>query len=330
MRVIVYGIGAIGGVIAARLALSGFPVAGIARGRQLEAVRSKGLTLRSPGGTAIAQFPVYEDPTEIAFTPADVIVLATKSQDSAAALERLNLANATALPIVCCQNGVANERLALRFFRTVIAVRVGMPADYSVPGEVVAFGASSIGTLDLGRYPTGPSPVAETLSHILQQAGFDARAHADIMPYKYQKLLGNLRNIVDALFADPQVQQHWYDQVLAEGLAVLAAAGIAIAPPDTGAPAALGAVPGVARIGSSSLQSIVRAAGSVETDYLNGEIALLGRLHGVPTPVNVALCGFSKRLVSGAVLPGGLSETELRTELDRASQYEASPDEKQR
>ena len=50
MRAIVYGIGAIGGTVAAALALAGQEVVGIARGAQLEAVRAGGLLLRTPGG----------------------------------------------------------------------------------------------------------------------------------------------------------------------------------------------------------------------------------------------------------------------------------------
>jgi 2-dehydropantoate 2-reductase len=49
--------------------------------------------------------------------------------------------------------------------------------------------------------------------------------------------------------------------------------------------------------GSSSWQSLVRGAGSIETDYLNGEIALLGRLHGVPTPLNAALQVLIRRAI---------------------------------
>ena len=41
--------------------------------------------------------------------------------------------------------------------------------------------------------------------------------------------------------------------------------------------------------GSSSWQSLRRSSGSIEAEYLNGEIALLGRLHGFPTPINAAL-----------------------------------------
>ncbi|NUT26811.1 MAG: ketopantoate reductase family protein, partial [Streptomyces sp.] len=43
------------------------------------------------------------------------------------------------------------------------------------------------------------------------------------------------------------------------------------------------------RGGGSSWQSLTRGTGTIEADYLNGEIALLGRLHGVPTPLNELL-----------------------------------------
>ena len=46
---------------------------------------------------------------------------------------------------------------------------------------------------------------------------------------------------------------------------------------------------GKSRPGASSWQSLARGTGSIEADYLNGEIVMLGRLHGVATPVNLAL-----------------------------------------
>ncbi|TIV13020.1 MAG: ketopantoate reductase family protein, partial [Mesorhizobium sp.] len=51
------------------------------------------------------------------------------------------------------------------------------------------------------------------------------------------------------------------------------------------------------------LQSIVRGTGSLETDFLNGEIVLLGRLHGMATPVNSALCRLSIALASRRMRP---------------------------
>ena len=50
----------------------------------------------------------------------------------------------------------------------------------------------------------------------------------------------------------------------------------------------IGRVDGAVRLGGSSWQSLTRGTGTIEADFLNGEIALLGREHGVPT-VNAAL-----------------------------------------
>jgi 2-dehydropantoate 2-reductase len=69
------------------------------------------------------------------------------------------------------------------------------------------------------------------------------------------------------------------------------------------------------REGGSSWQSLVRGTGSIEADFLNGEIALLGRLHGVPTPAN-ALC---QRLANQAAAerrpPGFLTPDEVLAQL---------------
>lgn len=92
MRIIVYGLGAVGGTIAAQLSLSGHPVLGIARGRQLEAVRSAGLTLFTPHATRTAKFPVFADPEEIAFEDGDAVLLTMKGQDTAGALSGLKAA----------------------------------------------------------------------------------------------------------------------------------------------------------------------------------------------------------------------------------------------
>ena len=62
----------------------------------------------------------------------------------------------------------------------------------------------------------------------------------------------------------------------------------------------------------STRQSLVRGTGSAETDYLNGEIVLLGRLHGVPTPVNAAV----RRAVRRAVREGIPAAAFPRAELD--------------
>jgi len=68
------------------------------------------------------------------------------------------------------------------------------------------------------------------------------------------------------------------------------------------------------RGGGSTFQSMHRGL-PVETDYLTGEIVLLGRLHGVPTPVNAALQALVAESVAGGVTPGTMTVAELRSRL---------------
>ena len=305
MRIIVYGIGAIGGAIAAQLSFSGHTVIGIARGRQLDAIRASGLSLSTPQGTRTARFPVHADPAEISFRPDDVVFLTMKTPDTLGALQRLNAAGVGAQPIFCFQNGVANEPLALRFFANVYGVTVMLPADYDTPGEIAAYFAPKTGAFDIGRYPSGTDDTVEKLCGVLSASGFIVDPRDNVMSSKYRKLLANLRNIIDAALGEAELQQKWYAKARAEAEAVLTAAGISWDKSDAMAREELtiSAIPGRVRVGSSTLQSIVRGTGSLETDFLNGEIVLLGRLHGMATPVNAALCKLSIKLASGRMRP---------------------------
>src|SRR5207253_3256912 len=66
----------------------------------------------------------------------------------------------SAVPVVCVQNGVENERIALRRFEHVYAICVMLPAEHIEPGLVAASAAPVTGLLDLGRYPAGPDDTA--------------------------------------------------------------------------------------------------------------------------------------------------------------------------
>jgi 2-dehydropantoate 2-reductase len=60
---------------------------------------------------------------------------------------------------------------------------------------------------------------------------------------------------------------------------------------------------------------LYRGLGSIETDYLNGEIALLGQLHGVPTPYNRALQRVANRMARQGQQPGSVTLAELEAEV---------------
>ncbi|WP_116952513.1 ketopantoate reductase family protein [Jiangella endophytica] len=317
MAFVIYGAGAIGGVLGARLHSAGFDVRLIARGAHLSAIRSGGLRVQSPDGTTTVPVPAYGSPAEAGVEPGDVVVLTMKSQDTPAALEQLRAAAEPSTPVVCVQNGVANERLALRLFSHVYGVCVMFPAAHVEPGVVQARSTPVPGILDLGRYPGGVDETGRSVAGAFAKAGFVSEPREDIMRWKYRKLVMNLGNAVTALCGTGDGDAARVTALLRdEGESVLAAAGIDVVDDQTDQarrgdllrmPAFEGQAPG----GGSSVQSLLRGTGSIEADYLNGEIVLLARLHGVPAPANelvrqLAVVAARERVAPGSVPAGEL------------------------
>ncbi|MFE6891095.1 ketopantoate reductase family protein [Streptomyces sp. NPDC057694] len=305
MRYLIIGAGAVGGAIGARLAEAGQDVVLVARGRQYEALRERGLRFEAPDGARVHRPPVADGPDALGTLRADdVLVLCVKTQDSAAALAAWGAAPvegggtaAARLPLVCAQNGVESERLALRTFQRVYAMCVWLPATFVEPGVVRADGTPLTGILHLGRYPAGSDGTARAIGADLERGGrLAAPVVDDVLRWKYAKLLSNLANAVEAVSGVLTGEESiaLFRRARAEGEAVLDAAGIAYTSQDEEKKTRADRIrfepfDGSPRGGGSTWQSLDRGAGSVEVDYLNGEIGLLGRLHGVPTPVNDVL-----------------------------------------
>ena len=294
MRFIIYGAGGIGGVLGARLFQAGFDVVLIARGAHYEALRDKGLRLQTPDEDVLLPIPVIDHPAKLHFRPTDLVFLTMKSQHTATVMEPLRAAAGCDIPVICCQNGVANERLALRFFSRVYAMVVIMPANHLEPGIVQTNARTTTGILDAGRYPGGVDGTITEVCAALERAGFSARPDGGVMAQKYAKLLTNLGNALEVI---SQPDPGWRDlarQLKKEALQCYAAACLPCATVDEvrhrrDGVFEMGTIGDQERGRGSSWQSIRRGQGSVECDYLNGEIVQLGRLHGVPTPANLVL-----------------------------------------
>lgn len=319
MRYVVYGAGAVGGTIGARLHEHGHEVVLIARGRHLEAMRRRGLRLQRPDADDVFDVAVAAAPGEVGITADDVVILTMKTQDTDAALGALAAVSPPEVPFVCAQNGVENERLALRRHQSVYAMCVKLPATHLEPGVVQASGSPVSGILEVGRYPSGSDDLVDRIVADLGGSGFVARAHTDVMRLKYHKLLMNLANATEAVCGRAERRGELARRARQEAAGVLAAAGIAVAGDDESRRDAglmrMAEVAGEERSGGSTWQSLARGTGSTEVDYLNGEIILLGRLHGIATPVNELLRQEVHRLTREERRPGTIPAAELLARL---------------
>ena len=326
MRYVILGAGAVGATIGGRLAEAGRTVTLVGRGEHAAAVKRHGLLLAMPDRAVRLQVPMATI-DELRLAAGDVLFLGVKSQDTAQLIRQLATVpvdgDAGYLPVFCAQNGVANEDAVLRHSPRVYGVCVNIPATHLEPGVVEAPGTPVSGILQVGRYPAGTDQLASAVAADLRRSGFLAEVRADVMAWKRAKLLPNLANALQVLCVGGFEWRAGNDETTAtvvarmraEARACFAAAGWTVTDADQFRAEAgafqMAAVNGRMRGGGSTWQSVERGLPSVETDYLNGEIVRLGRLHGVPTPVNAAIQAAMREITRQSRAPGTLDPADL-------------------
>lgn len=329
MRYVILGAGAIGATIGGRLAEEGCDVTLVGRGEHAAAVQRNGLVLAMPDRVSQLPIPMLTM-DQLRLTAADVLILAVKSQDTAQLLNQIaavgvdDNVRVDDLPVFCAQNGIANEDAALRCFGRVYGVCVNVPATHVEPGVIEAAGSPVSGILQLGRYPAGPpDDLVQAVAADLSRCGLTSSVHADVMPWKRAKLLSNLANALQVLCKGGLQRQAAANGALgevlarlrAEALACFGAAGWLVT--DSRAYRAetsgfeIAAVGGRPRSGGSTWQSVERGLPTVETDFLNGEVVRLGRLHGVPAPVNAAVQARMREITRQSLVPRSIEPADL-------------------
>ncbi|SNQ51744.1 2-dehydropantoate 2-reductase [Frankia canadensis] len=290
IRYVVLGAGAIGASVGAQLDRAGYDTVLVARGAHRDAIARDGLRLLADGVDERRRIAVAGHPRELTWSGRDIVLLAVKSQDTADALAGLAEVAPPSTPVVCLQNGLRNEAAARERFTDVYGVMVYLPSAYLTPGEVVNYAAPARGVLVLGSHPGGVGALGPELAETLTAAGFTARAVPDILAWKRRKLLTNLGNAVDVLSGLGDGFLDAIDLLGREAEAVFAAAGLPVVDRDVFAAQVdgqrLAEIPGRPYPGGSTAQSVLRGGTAPEVGEFNGEIARLGRDHGVPTPAN--------------------------------------------
>src|SRR5438067_301352 len=105
MRIAIVGAGGVGGYFGARLAEAGADITFVARGAHLDALRARGLQLRSPKGDLhLPQVKATADPHDVG--PVDIVLFAVKLYDTAAALTLLPPLLHAETAVIPLQNGV--------------------------------------------------------------------------------------------------------------------------------------------------------------------------------------------------------------------------------
>jgi 2-dehydropantoate 2-reductase len=318
MRFVVFGAGAIGSGIGGHLHRTGHDALLVGRPAHVNRIRQQGLRLITADETYTLPVPAVSRAQDIGFTDKDVVLLCVKSQDTDRALVDIRAAGGDprTLPILCCQNSITNEPAAIRYFRRVYGVLIVVPGIFLEPGVIHNPSLDNAGFVEVGQFPDGADPVSQDVASALSEASYAAYANPRVMAAKAGKMFSNLGNAMGAITDGQGDSSQFMLQVRGEAERCFQAAGVAYEPPDEfekrsreqHRQSKLQA--GVRNLGSS-WQSLQRGLGSIEADFLNGEIVRLGRLHGIPTPYNEVLQEVANAMAAGREKPGKFTAQDL-------------------
>jgi 2-dehydropantoate 2-reductase len=315
-RFIVYGAGGIGSVVGGHLALAGNDVVLIGRSGHMKAIRENGLKLIKPNGTNIIKIEAVDSPAEAKLSKNDIILLTMKGQNTESAIQDLKRVISD-IPVFCLQNGIRNEGIVSLTFPRTYGSRVNIGAVYMNDGEVICR-RDPPGWLIMGTYPRGTDELVGNVGETLRQSDFYVLVTSDVMPFKWGKLMTNLGNAVGAItngnFRDThqitQAAQEEAGKILKEAeIRWLSEEQIRQEWPDFGAkPRSVMNT----EEQSSTWQSLGRQQGTVETDFLNGEIVRVAQRLGKAAPINESITRITLEMAIKKEKPGKYSAEELK------------------
>jgi 2-dehydropantoate 2-reductase len=303
MRVAIVGSGGVGGYFGGRLAAAGTDVAFLARGAHLEALRARGLQIRSPKGDVhLPKIRATDDPSAIG--PVDVVFFTVKLYDTQGALAALPPLVGADTVVLTFQNGVESVDTLVR---AVGRAHVGGGVSYVLaaiaePGVIchTAFDHLIFGEVD-GHH----SPRLERLLEACHLAGFRATLSDNIAVdiwTKFVRLTGFsgmtavTRSPIGVMVNDPDLLA-MFEAACAEALAVAHAKGVPVSTDVVeGVARAYRALPPHAK--ASMLEDLERGR-RLELPWLSGAIVRLGREVGVDTPIHRFIATVLKPHVNG-------------------------------
>ena len=332
MRTLIVGIGALGGVVAARMEAAGASVHLATRSTEsAHILKARGLHVTGVGGEVSAGVhhvaPVQD---YLGHEPFELIVIATKAADAldvAPALQSMLKPNGIMLPI---QNGGVAQLLAARFGECVMGGLSNLGATMTAPG---VYEQRNAGHLLIGELATPIGDRAERVQRWLGGA-VEIKVTQNITGAIWSKLLVNCSVTTIGAVAGRTMREYIYtapgrelfDRAYDEALTIALATGARPAPMlvDPVPPGWAGhSVPGAAH--TAWLEQIVAAYGDLkpsmlqdfergrttEIEFINGYVAALGRTLGLPTPANDAIVATVHAITAREMAPGPANLTDI-------------------
>ncbi len=322
LKVLCFGMGAIGSYIGGSLAHAGCNVIFVERPEVIKTTQFTSIKISKAVGEIVVEHVEISTDIETLLSERkfDVAILAVKAFDTLGIVNSLRRIKANLPPILCLQNGVENEQL----------IEENLGKGSVIGGSITsAVGRNGLGDVKLEKLrgvgvETG-KPLSERLVEVFNLAGLNAKGYPVRADMKWSKMLTNLLVNASAAilnWSPAKILQHpdtYKIEVLQirEALAVMRKLGIHVidlpGTPVRTLVTLLDILPlrfGRFLIGTAlakgrgakmpSLHIDLQAGRTrSEVEFLNGSVVRFGAIVGVPTPVNLVLTNILMDLTEG-------------------------------
>jgi 2-dehydropantoate 2-reductase len=303
MRIVVMGSGGTGGYFGAKLARAGEDVTFVARGAHLEAIRARGLRVKSAiDGEWVVRAPAVERLAGL--PPADLVLFCVKSFDTDSAGEAIKPVVGPDTGVLPVQNGVDNEERLERILGPghVMGGVAQVLATIEAPGIV---SHRFLGRIVFGEMDGLPSERARAFLQACERAGIQAEISANMLRALWGKyvfiaahagMTALTRSPAGVVRAVPETRA-MYRLILGEMVALGNAAGAGL---DADlADTAMGMLDNLGAAFTSSLHHDLAEGKRLELEALHGHAVRLGQRHGIPTPMLFAVYAALKPYADG-------------------------------
>jgi 2-dehydropantoate 2-reductase len=290
MKIAIIGAGGVGGYFGGKLAQSGEDVTFIARGEHLDAMRNKGLFVKSINGDFLVN-PVNATDKIDQIEKPDLILLGVKAwqvTDVAKSLKPIIKDNSIIIPL---QNGVlAAEELGAELGQEhVLNGLCRILSKIEAPGVITHFGAEPV--IIFGEKDNGVSGRTAQIKLIFDKAGINSKIASDIQAEVWKKFISICVSGLLAVTQSPygvirelKETRELMAQVMEEVFLIAKKSGITI--DDTFVQKNIAFTDTLPYESTSSLARDVMEGKPSEIEYQNGTVVRLGKKLGIPTPAN--------------------------------------------